>query len=116
MPAFTAIRGHRTRTANTSKHKVGGLRPARRSRVPSPTGSPMPKKLPATPPTKRRGGPRTAGRLQQVIDQAVTTEIERTLRVQQGNVSRSAVALGVSETALWKRIRALGISPDRHRP
>jgi transcriptional regulator of acetoin/glycerol metabolism len=70
----------------------------------------------ASSPAKRRGGPRTSGRLQQVIDRAVTAEIEKTLRAEQGNVSRSAAALGVSETALWKRIRALGISPDRHRP
>lgn len=69
-----------------------------------------------SPPAKRRGGPRTAGRLQQVIDKAVTAEIEKTLREQAGNVSRSAAELGISETALWKRIRVLGISPDRHRP
>jgi transcriptional regulator of acetoin/glycerol metabolism len=46
----------------------------------------------------------------------VRTEIEAALRESQGNVTQAAKALGVSKTALWKRIQVLGLSADKHRP
>lgn len=64
-----------------------------------------------TGPARKPGtaGPRSAGRLQRAIDEAVRREIERALRETDGAVVASARVLGISKVALWKRMRALGI-------
>jgi len=60
-------------------------------------------------------GPRSTGRLQRAIDEVVRREIEAALRENGGNVAASARALGVTEMALRKRLRSLGIDPNSYR-
>jgi transcriptional regulator of acetoin/glycerol metabolism len=66
-------------------------------------------------PAPGRSGPRSTGRLQKVIDDAVRKEIAAALDETGGNVSRAAVALGISRDSLIKRLRGLGIDAATHR-
>jgi DNA-binding NtrC family response regulator len=60
-------------------------------------------------------GPRSTGRLQRAIDEAVRREIAAALRETGGNVVRAAQALGISQPGLYKRLTALGIDPAKYR-
>jgi transcriptional regulator of acetoin/glycerol metabolism len=83
----------------------------------SSAASMSPPRKPATPrPKKPKGGPRTYGRLQRVLDEAARKEILAVLQETNGNVTEAAVALGISRRGLWKRIAALGIDAEAHRP
>lgn len=54
-------------------------------------------------------GPRSAGRLQRALDATATREIKSAL-AEAGGVVAAARLLGISKVALWKRMRALGIT------
>jgi len=75
-----------------------------------------PRKTATRKPTRPRGGPRTHGRLQQALDEAARREIQAALKETNGNVTEAATALGISRRGLWKRIAALGIDAEIHRP
>lgn len=60
-------------------------------------------------------GPRSAGRLQKALDTTARREIEAALRASEGNVAGAARSLGVTEMGIRKRLRSLGIDPDRFR-
>lgn len=77
-----------------------------------PTGKPMKPRLSTPPkrPAKPMGGPRTAGRLQQALDEAARREIDAALKEAEGNVVRAANLLGISQPALYKRLAALAIN------
>lgn len=66
-------------------------------------------------PEKPLGGPRTYGRLQRALDDAARREIQAALLETGGNVAAAARSLGVTEMALRKRLRSLGIDPDAFR-
>lgn len=65
--------------------------------------------------TPGTAGPRSAGRLQRAIDAAVKREIVAALRETGGNVAATARALGVTEMAVRKRLRSLGLDPASYR-
>ena len=67
------------------------------------------------PTTKSTSGPRSAGRLQRAIDATVRREITKALRESEGNMAEAARRLGITYMALYKRLRALGISADSYR-
>jgi len=60
-------------------------------------------------------GPRSGGRLQRALDATAKREIEAALRETGGNVAGAARTLGVTEMGIRKRLRSLGINPDRFR-
>lgn len=60
-------------------------------------------------------GPRSGGRLQRALDATARREIEAALRESNGNVAGAARSLGVTEMGIRKRLRSLGIDPDRFR-
>jgi DNA-binding NtrC family response regulator len=64
---------------------------------------------------KGAAGPRSGGRLQRAIDQAVRREVGEALRETTGNVAAAARTLGVTEMGLRKRLRSLGMDPGRYR-
>jgi DNA-binding NtrC family response regulator len=67
----------------------------------------------ASRPKKRKGGPRTGGRLQRALDAAARREIETALQETGGNVSEAAKALGISRVGLHARMKKLGIKASR---
>ncbi len=54
-------------------------------------------------------GPRSSGRLQKAIDDAIRREIKAALRETDGQPVAAAKILGISYVALWARMRDLGI-------
>jgi DNA-binding NtrC family response regulator len=70
--------------------------------------------------TKRKpkpgtAGPRSAGRLQRAIDDAVRREITAALEETAGNITHAARVLGVSRIALRARMNALGLGTPLRR-
>lgn len=67
------------------------------------------------PTKKRRGGPRTDGRLQRALDDTARREIAAALAETDGNSTAAADVLGISRRALYKRAQTLGIDMTRYR-
>ena len=65
--------------------------------------------------TPGKAGPRSAGRLQRAIDDAVRREILAALKETAGNVAAAARALGLTEKGLRKRLSSMRIDPNRYR-
>jgi DNA-binding NtrC family response regulator len=76
----------------------------------------MPARKKPAKPAPGAAGPRSAGRLQQAIDEVVRREILAALEETRGNVTHAAAALGITRVALIQRLRSLGIDAKRFRP
>jgi len=58
---------------------------------------------------------RSAGRLQRALDEAADRVVRQALTEENGNVVRTAAALGITTKALYKRLVSLDIDPARYR-
>jgi len=69
----------------------------------------------ASKPKRNTSGPRSSGKLQRIIDEAVRGAIRASLQEHQGNVTVSAGDLGVTPAALWRRMKRLRIGLTKYR-